>query len=272
MLAFQPFAEIQMPSEPPTPGPYKRDVEALPEKSVGQKILAWLRQAPVTKAIIIINILVFIAMAVASNGEAVSSASTKLAVDWGADRGPDTREGDYWRLLTNLFVHFDLLHIASNMYVLSFVGQTAETLFGSSRFLFLYFASGIAGSITSLIMHPAGVSGGASGAVLGAFGAVLAIYYRHRDKFDPAALKSAIRSIILLVIINIAWGLKHPYIDNAAHVGGLVGGLLSGLCCMPPNLPAKGWSRRNVICSFLFVCALAAIFYLDVLAFDVPPR
>ena len=101
-------------------------------------------------------------------------------LNWGADFGPKTLNGQWWRTVTCMFLHFGIIHLGFNMWVLWDLGQLVERLVGNVGFLVLYFASGIAGSLASLAWQPLAISAGASGAVFGVAGALLGlIAFRH---------------------------------------------------------------------------------------------
>jgi membrane associated rhomboid family serine protease len=231
-------------SAPGEVGPYKRDI---PENAVpagpASKPQA-LPPAPVTKLIVALNTIVFLVMATPSYLH--PDAHTML--QWGADHGPETLvDGQYWRILSSTFLHFDPLHIASNMYALWSVGLAAEYLYGSQKFLFIYLIAGVLASLTSLYFSPQAVSAGASGAVFGAFGALWIFLRRHAKSFDASYIKSATRSIVFLLILNLAWGLRTPGIDNFAHIGGFVFGALAGWACTNANPRSRAWSTNNLI-------------------------
>ncbi len=132
--------------------------------------------------------------------------------------------GQYWRLLTPLFLHADIMHLAANSFSLVIFGQVVERLFGTRKFLLVYFAAGILGNIASFAFTPAR-SLGASGAVLGIGGALVYIWHKNKD-----ALYSRRRQYLTLVFLfffNIVYGLSNLHIDNFAHIGGAVGGYLT---------------------------------------------
>lgn len=118
---------------------------------------------PITYFLVTLNIGIFVLMAL--NGYGLLNVNPAIAVDWGANFGPMTLNGEWWRLLTSTFIHFGLVHIAFNMYVLFTSGRMIERIFGSSHFLLLYLFSGLTGSMTSLLFNPYVNSAGASGAI-----------------------------------------------------------------------------------------------------------
>ena len=138
----------------------------------------------VTKALVTANVLMFVAAAIGGAGIVVPSPSVLQA--WGTNFGPLTTSGQWWRLVSSIFLHFGVLHLALNMWALYVGGRLAERLFGSRAFALIYFAAGISGSLSSLLWNPAVNSAGASGAIFGVYGAMLAFFfvrtrqYRHR--------------------------------------------------------------------------------------------
>ena len=130
--------------------------------------------------------------------------------------------GEYWRLFTSMFMHASLLHIIFNMYALNIIGSQLESFFGKAKFLTIYIVSGITGGLLSILFSDY-VSVGASGSIFGLLGALLYFGYHYR-----VYLENVIRSqIIPLIIMNLAIGFLFAGIDNAAHIGGLIGGILT---------------------------------------------
>jgi membrane associated rhomboid family serine protease/tetratricopeptide (TPR) repeat protein len=180
----------------------------------------------ITPAIVAANTAVFIAMAVAAKRPGAFDATQLL--NWGANYGPLTVNGQWWRLITALFVHLNLAHLLLNMWAFWNVGRLTERMFGQRVFFALYFASGAIASLTSIAWDPTHSSVGASGAIFGIFGAFLA-FLSHRHTLVPAAIVRAHwPSTVAFVLFNLANGALQPGIDNAAHVGGLVSGFIAG--------------------------------------------
>ncbi|MBI4771974.1 MAG: rhomboid family intramembrane serine protease, partial [Chloroflexi bacterium] len=129
--------------------------------------------------------------------------------------------GQYWRLITPIFLHAGLLHIGFNMYALYVLGPQVEGPFGHTRFGLLYFLSGSAGVVLSLALSPY-PSLGASGAIFGLIGALVVYLYRHREAFGSFG-RRRLTSIVYIAVLNLAIGFT-PGIDNWGHLGGLLGG------------------------------------------------
>lgn len=253
---------------PPVSHPYKIDFDSDPSPDPPQSsspgLLAQFKLAPATPAIIGMNFLVFFAMVATTGGEAFLHPTGKTLVDWGANYGPLTfMNGEYWRVLTNVFVHIGIVHICMNMYVLWDVGSVLERLYGSGKFVLIYLLAGIGGSLVSLFFNPTIVSAGASGAVFGAFGALLAIFKGRQQMFDRNFLQSAMRAVGFLLVFNLIWGFSQRGIDNAAHIGGFVTGVVVGFALLPGQPGDKRWSLQNVVWFILLTVAMCAAAYAE---------
>ena len=168
----------------------------------------------VTYTLIIINLLAFFIPLLIGNSEYVYNHFASF--------GPFIKMGEYYRLLTATFLHANIAHLLFNMYALWIIGMQLESFIGKTRFLIVYLFSAIAGSLLSVIVTFNAVSVGASGAIFGLLGALLYFGYHYR-----VYLSSVIKSqIIPVIIINLVLGFILPGVDNAAHIGGLIGGVL----------------------------------------------
>ncbi len=167
----------------------------------------------ITYVLLTINVLIFIAQ---------SLTNPELWFSLGAKNNQLIAAGEWWRLVTPMFLHLNLLHIAVNSYSLFIFGPQVEALLGYRRFLTVYLISGIAGTVLSFVMSPYD-SIGASGAIFGLVGAMLIFFYRHRQLFGEIGRRRLI-DILLIAGINLAIGLTIPGIDNWGHVGGFLGG------------------------------------------------
>jgi rhomboid protease GluP len=150
-------------------------------------------------------------------------------IRWGAGYGPLTTNGQAWRLFTEMFLHFGIIHVGMNMFVLWQGGQLVERLFGNFAYLVIYIFSGLAGSFLSLYAHPNSVAAGASGAVFGVYGALLGFLVAQRGTVPQAILKSLFGAAGMFVVYNIVFGFMVRGIDMYAHGGGLIGGFLLGM-------------------------------------------
>lgn len=150
-------------------------------------------------------------------------------------------EGQYWRLFTAMFLHGDgtvggdVLHLVINMLALTQLGSLYELMFGTRRFIAIYFVAGLIASLTSAL-HIDTASVGASGAIFGILGAfIFSVLRSPRFRHQPAA-RSIVKQCAFWIVANIAIGLQIPQIDNAAHIGGLVAGLVLG-AVLPQRTP-----------------------------------
>jgi len=185
----------------------------------------------VTRVLIGVNILIYLAMVVA--GVSPVAPTSQDLVKWGASYGPYELSGEWWRVFTAMFVHIGVIHILLNMLCLSNLGPLAERLFGPRKFLALYVMSGVGGNVLSVGLHPQIVAAGASGAIFGIAGTLLALVHL-RNIPALATLRDRMgRSRGLgvggFIVYNLVYGFANSGIDNAAHIGGLVIGCLIGL-------------------------------------------
>ena len=142
---------------------------------------------------------------------------------WGAKINEFIVAGEWWRLVTPMFLHLNLIHVAVNSYSLFAFGQQVESVLGYRRFMGVYLLSGVAGTVASFAFSP-NPSVGASGAIFGLVGAMLVYFYRHRQLFGEMG-RRRLMDILVIAGINLVIGLS-PGIDNWGHVGGLLGGAL----------------------------------------------
>ncbi len=168
-------------------------------------------QSLVTYLIIAINVVVF----------AFSTLNPSL-LDAGGQINPLIAQGEYWRLFTAMFLHENFLHIGFNMLSLFFVGRAIEVYYGKLRYLLIYLVSGIAGGILFFFTSPGGSAIGASGAIFGVFGALGVFYIVNRRSIG----RGAIGNWLFWIGLNLVFGLSNPDIALAAHIGGLIAGML----------------------------------------------
>lgn len=183
-----------------------------------------------------INLLVFLAMVVA-DPRSISSPTIESLLNWGALFGPLTVHGEPWRLLTSNYIHIGIMHLGFNMWCLWGAGRLAERLFGNGAFLVLYILSGLGGAVASLGWNPIIVSAGASGAVFGVFGGIAGFMLIRSGTISKTILRPLLGSTMAFICYNLFFGLINPWIDNAAHLGGLCTGFLCGMV-LSRTLPA----------------------------------
>lgn len=162
------------------------------------------------------------------SGESVLSITASVMLRWGADFGPLTLDGELWRLLTCTFLHSGIFHLLCNMWGLHHGGRLVERLAGNFGFLMLYLFSGVAGSLLSMWWSPEAVCAGASGAVLGIYGALFAWHLRRRQDIPQRIVRDVRNRALPFFGCNLLLGFLIPNIDLAAHVGGILAGFLSG--------------------------------------------
>lgn len=174
------------------------------------------------KAIIAINILVFLVLEVMGDSE-----NAAFMYEHGA-MYPDAvlQGGEWYRVFTCMFIHFGIRHIGNNMLILFFLGDNLERALGHVKFTVLYLLSGMAGSILSMFYmvyrQDYAVSGGASGAIFGVIGALIYIVARNRGRLEDLTS----RRLIFMAVLSLYYGFTSVGVDNAAHVGGIISGFL----------------------------------------------
>jgi rhomboid protease GluP len=198
------------------------------------------RKPAVTYFLIAACTLIFLLMTLMGGSTNVSTL-----LSFGAMYRPLFTAGEYWRLVTPLFLHIGLLHLVFNMYALLILGSVVEHLYGSTRYVYLYLISGIGGAVGSVLFSTA-VSAGASGAIFGVAGVALIAGYRYRDQI-PSNFRSMVgRGIVPFVLFNLVYGALNRGIDNYAHLGGLITGAVLALL-IPPIRPEERTLDRGLL-------------------------
>ncbi|MFC2948171.1 rhomboid family intramembrane serine protease [Virgibacillus sediminis] len=172
-------------------------------------------------------------------------------VKFGAKYNPAIIEGEWWRILTSMFLHIGFLHLLMNMLAVYYIGSLTEKIYGSFRFLIIYILAGIGGGLASFAFT-VNVSAGASGALFGLFGALLFFGLVHKRIF----FQTIGMNIIILVGINIVFGLAVPQIDNGAHIGGLVAGFIAAGIV---HLPRRGNSIIQILALSVYLLSLTVL-------------
>lgn len=191
-----------------------------------------MQQARITFILIALNIVAYLVVAL-KGGNLINPTGRDLVL-FGANFAPLTvGHLEIWRLATSVFLHGSLMHLAINMYSLYSVGSMVEFLCGRTKYLVIYLACGLAGSIASaganLLRARPGISIGASGAVFGIYGFFLLLMWLRKDLVHPSARRQILQSGAFFIGINLFLGFISPGIDNAAHIGGLIAGLAAAL-------------------------------------------
>lgn len=255
------------PTDPAEQPPYAApDLERVPPTAPQPVIFSFAQARPrAVYALLVINIVMYgITMLLTSRyggpvqiyGQLVDPFTAAL-VQLGAKVNDLIDAGQWWRLITPMFLHGGLIHLGFNSYALYVLGPQTESVYGTPRFLAIYGLAGLAGGIASYAFNPSALSVGASGAIFGLFGALAAFTYVSRSLVGREGTRMQLVQIATLVGINLFLGLTVPNIDNSAHVGGLIVGGLAGLALAPRyaierrlyppviarrDRPAMGWT------------------------------
>ena len=192
-----------------------------------ERLLRRNRFAPVTIAILAINVLVFLAMQFAGAGFVTSNPPVYIV--WGSNFGAFTADGEWWRLITNAFLHFGIFHLLFNMWAIAATGPLVERLYGSVAYGLAYLIAAVSGSLASIAMHPQMNGAGASGAIFGIYGLLLAALLRGGRSIPRGVVKPLRTSVLIFTLYSLTTGFISAGVDNAAHVGGLIAGFLLGL-------------------------------------------
>lgn len=189
---------------------------------------------PVTTALMAINIIAYV-------GQIVSGQALTF---WGVNDGPFTLSGEYWRLFTAGFLHGGIFHIAVNMWCLWSLGRLSERLFGKWQTFAIYMLTGVGGALLSLAANPNHSELGASGAIFGIVGAVMAGVKFGDLNISTGEKRAIFSSVVSFAVLNFILGFSDfgssvfGHVDNMCHLGGFVSGLLVGL-------PLGAFARRH---------------------------
>jgi rhomboid protease GluP len=199
-------------------------------------------------------------MAIFSGG----SEDTGTLIAFGAKTNRLLQSGEWFRLITPIFIHAGLLHLLLNSYALWVVGTQVEKLYGSARFLLIYLLSGIGGVAGSYfgqiyMQKPLDMpSVGASGAIFGLFGVLAVVGFRYRREMPPAIRRAMTAGVLPVIAVNLFIGFSIPFIDNSAHIGGLLTGAALTLI-IPYIAPGReGVSKTGLL---IIALCLAVIIY-----------
>ena len=180
--------------------------------------------------------------------------SNEIIYNYGVN-GILIRSGEYYRLLTGTFIHTDIIHLFCNLYALFIIGKQIENFYGKGKFIIIYLISAICGSLLSICMHDM-YSIGASGAIFGLLGSLLYFGYHYRVYFGSVIVSK----ILPIVIINLFIGFMISGIDNFAHIGGLVGGILISMAVGIGNKK----NSTNINGFILLTIYIAFLIYLSI--------
>lgn len=220
----------------------------------------WVRRGEssitLTQIIFGANIAVFLATALAS--KSAMEISGEVSVHFGANFGPYTLSGEWWRLFTYMFLHGGAMHIFFNMWCLWDLGRLCESLYGRWTYAAIYLITGVSGGLASIAWNPRVLSVGASGAVFGLAGALIASFYLGEFSLPRVAISGTLRSLVIFAVFNLGFGQLFGGIDNACHIGGLVSGLILGalIARLAPQSDAP--MRRATVIGVVAVSLLTA--------------
>jgi membrane associated rhomboid family serine protease/Flp pilus assembly protein TadD len=238
------------------------------ESDAKQPVMAapWVRRGEstitLTHVIFGATLAVYLAMSIAAGSPMDFPGA--ISVHFGANYGPYTLSGDWWRLVTYIFLHGGPMHIFFNMWCLWDLGRLCESLYGRWTYGAIYLITGVAGGLASVAWNPGVLSVGASGAIFGLAGALLASFYLGEFSLPRFAISATLRSLAFFVGFNVLFGAGFNFfagssggIDNACHAGGLISGLALGalIARMAPHGPAL---RRASVVGLVAIAVLAA--------------
>ena len=197
-----------------------------------------LRDYPATTLLVVINVAFLVAMILTGGIEGAFSNQDPI-VSWGANIGPFTLNGEYWRLITAGFIHGGFFHIVFNMWALWSLGQLSEKLLGSWVTAAVYLLTGVGGALLTIFVHPMHSEVGASGAVFGIAGAILSGIKFGNVSVPSWQKRSITGSLIFFAAFNLYLGARIAGIDNWCHVGGFATGLIFGAPLATANASGK---------------------------------
>jgi rhomboid protease GluP len=212
----------------------------------------------VTPLLVYANVLVYVAMVI--TGIDALHPTAKSLFLWGGNLRPAIADGQWWRLLSYMFLHGGAMHLIMNMFALLYIGMFLEPLLGKFRFTAAYLLTGVCAGLLSITFHANSVGVGASGAIFGMYGVFLSMLTTNH--IQRTLRKTMLRSILFFVLLNLLYGMEGN-VDNAAHIGGLVSGLAIGYAYYP------GIAKKASLKAQLLVTALSGVAVVILVAFVV---
>ncbi|WP_082233834.1 rhomboid family intramembrane serine protease [Halobacillus massiliensis] len=231
---------------------FKEQLAALQQKKIKEVQEIFSFGKPLfTYILLAINLLMFAWLEMAGG-----STSVRTLIEMGAKYNPAIIDGEWWRIISSMFLHIGVFHLLMNMLALYYLGMAVEQIFGSVRFLIIYFLAGIFGGLASFAFNPS-VAAGASGAIFGLFGALLYFGLKNKRIF----FQTMGYNLIFIITINVVFGFAVPQIDNGAHLGGLVGGFLASAMV---SLPKRKEALKQVLSIIVYTAAVLFLVYTGV--------
>ena len=198
--------------------------------------------------LMVINIVIFLITLIYD-----FSLSVDTLVLFGAKVNYKIVDGQFYRLFSAMFLHWDFYHLLANMFALYIFGRDIETIFGKGKFLTIYFFSGLTGSLFSFIFNNS-ISAGASGAIFGLLGAHLYLFMRNKNAYK----RIFGMDFLVLIAINVGYGFMDPRIDFSGHMGGLVGGII--ICYILGIRQERHIDFKKVLAIILTIAAISGSF------------
>ncbi|GLB46782.1 rhomboid family intramembrane serine protease [Philodulcilactobacillus myokoensis] len=214
--------------------------------------MRFLKRMPyVTYLLLFIIIAVYIAMTFSGGTD-----NSNVLLEYGAIFNPLVRAGEWWRLITAIFLHMNFTHILFNGLVLYFMGIQIEKLFGHLRFAIIFFGSGIVGNLFGFAFTD-GISAGASTAIFGLFGAFMMLGESFNGNQEIRRLS---KSFIIFIVMNLLLDLITPNVDIAGHIGGLISGFLIAYIVSVPHYSLS--RKKRMIALIVMIIVILILFYV----------
>ena len=207
-----------------------------------------------TTALVWINVAALAVMVL--TGVSPFSPTSADLLKWGGSLGPLSLGPQPWRLLVSNYLHAGIIHLGFNMWCLWNLGQLCESLYGRWTYAAIYLLCGLGASLASAAWHPYVPSVGASGAIFGLAGALITALKLGEFSVPRAALSGTLRSLGAFVVYNLIFGFVLPGVDNTAHIGGLITGLIVG-ALIALIAPRQDQAPRRVAVFLVVILALA---------------
>lgn len=220
-----------------------------------QKLKHWLAGPYITISLIVITVLVYIAMTLAGG-----SQNTQVLIEFGAKYNPLILAGQWWRLITPIFLHMGFEHILFNMVTLYFIGFQIEAIFGHWRYLAIFLISGIGGNLASFAFNPNSISAGASTAIFGLFGAFLML---GESFWENPYIRQMTKTFLLFIGFNLVFDIFSVGTDIQGHIGGLIIGFLAAYIVGVPKVGRISTVKR-VLAVIVAILIMIGLYYYGV--------